>query len=414
MILQSDRKNFGGNIMDTFKKVLIWLGKIILMLGILAGLGYAWIMVLLLASDGIFGSGPSGFAVLALSAACLAVFIFICVKVSRLGTEKPDKSDSFWTKAKQPLLVIVPVAVIAIGIPVGFAVKDAAEDYFLKERAKNAVRTADEIIEYDNGGTYLAGFTILDTGLVKDTLLINYDSKTVSFIYYASLQEFEEFTLEKGEISGNQHLQYITALSSPGKTFSAYYNGEEINSHRTTGLRLEMEDGSVYSLKLDNEYLDLDTYPLINIMEAQEKADIVIAYGRNVLPSNYSGIESNTLLIDSDTKTFTMVYGDKDTISINTFGLIPTDSIEDIYLQAKIDLSIGTLYAYTGRFYKEEWEKKRTDGLFLITPDGKILIGNDESSSYGAWGYWYFYDSDYRCSEDHVNITANGIEYIRD
>lgn len=390
------------------KKFLIWLGKIILMLGILAAIGYVWVMILLSLGDGLFGSGPSGFVVLAISAACLAVYIFICIKISRLGTEKPNKSDSFWKKAKQPLLIIIPIVLIVAG----FALIDPIEQFFYEKRAQNAVNTADEIIEYQNDHNTL-GFTILNTGIKRDSIAINYRNKTVTFIFYGSYEQFKTYKLKTGDISDKQSsLQYITNLSSPGKTLSTYCFSEK--PHLTTGLRLEMEDGAVYSIELENEYLAIYAYPWINIMEAQETADTVITYGRNVLRENYFGIESNTLFINSGTKTFSVISGDEESMSCETFELIPVDRVEDIYLQAKIDLDIGTLYSYTGRLYQQEWEKKRTDGLVLITTDGKIFVDDDESDSHGIWGYWDLYHSEYRCSEDHVNITTNGIEYIRD
>ena len=392
-------------------KFLIWLGKVILMLGILAAAAVGWLFILFSQGDSLF-DGPSE-AELFLDGifflATVVLYIFLCIKISRLGTEKPEKSDSFLKKAKQPLMIIVPVILIAVGIPAGFAAKDAAEDFMEKKQAQHAVNTADEIIEYQNDHDTM-GFTILDTGIKRDSIAIDYGSKTVSFIFYGDYEQFKQFRLMKGEISGNQHLQYITKLSSPGKTLSAYYSGEENMSHRTTGLRLEMEDGSVYSAELDKEFLAVYSYPWVNIMNAQEISDIVINYGKNSLKENYFGIESNTLFIDSGTKTVSVVSGDEENISCITFELIPTDKVEDIYLQAKIDLDIGTLYTYTGRFYRDEWEKKRTDGMVLITKDGKIYVDDDESDSHGAWGYWYFYNSDYRCAEDHVNITSKGIE----
>ena len=389
-------------------KFLIWLVKVLLMLGLLAAAVTGWIFLLFILGGGLSGSGPSGgvaILIIILLLASAALYIFLCVKISRLGTEKPEKTDSFWKKAKQPLLIIVPVILIAVG----FMLVDPAMALITEMRAKHAVRTADEIIDYQNDRNELINYTILDTGLDRNSILINYRNKTVSFIFDASYEQLEKYKLEKGEIPSDQHLQYITKLSSPGKTFSTYYSGEENMSHRTTGLRLEMEDGSVYSTLVDNEYLAINSYPWVNIMNAQEASDVVINYGRNSLKENYFGIESNTLFIDSGTKNVSVVSGDEQAVSCYTFELVPFDRVEDIYLQAKIDLDIGTLYTYTGRFYPDAWEKKRTDGMVLITKDGKIFADDDDSDPHGVYGYWDFYNSEYRCSEDHVDITENGI-----
>ena len=313
----------------------------------------------------------------------------------------------FLKKHRLPLLIVIVLMLIIAA----FLLIDPIEHFFYEKRAQNAVRTADEIIEYQNDHNTL-GFTILNTGIKRDSIAIDYGKKTVSFIFYGDYEQFKKYKLEKGDISDKQSsLQYITNLSSPGKTFSTYWFSEK--PHLTTGLRLEMEDGSVYSAEFETEFLAIYSYPWVDIMNAQETADIVINYGRNVIKSNYFGIESNTLFIDSGTKTFSVVTGDEESLYCSTFELIPVDRVEDIYLQAKIDIGIGTLYSYTGRLYQQEWDKKRTDGLVLITPDGKIFV-DENRDSYEIWGYWNFYDSDYRCSEDHVNITPNGIEYIRD
>lgn len=391
-------------------KFLIWLGKVILMFGILAAAAIGWIFILLSQGDGLFGSGPSQ-GVLILDYiflfATAVLYIFLCVKISRLGTEKPEKTDSFLKKAKQPLLIIVPVILIVVG----FALIDPAEQLITEIRAKNAVRTADEIIEYQNDHDTMGG-TILNTGLKRDSIAIDYGRKTVSFIFDGGYEQIKKYRLEKGDISDKQSsLQYIANLSSPGKTFSTYCYGEK--PHLTTGLRLEMGDGSVYSAEFETEYFAINAYPWINIMNAQENSDIVLNYGTNSIKENYFGIESNTLFIDSETKTVSVVSGDDRHISCDSFELVPVEGpakIEDIYLQAKIDLDIGTLYTYTGRNYPDEWEKKRTDGMVLITKDGGIFADDDESNSHGVWGYWDFYHSEYKCIEDHVNITSSGIE----
>ena len=391
-------------------KFLIWLGKVILMLGILAGAAVGWLFILLSQGDSLF-DGPSEVELFLdgiFFLATVVLYIFLCVKISRLGTEKPEKSDSFLKKAKQPLTIIVPVILIAVG----FMLIDPAERLITELRAKHAVRTADEIIEYQNDHDTM-GFTILNTGLKRDSIAIDYGRKTVSFIFYGSYEQLKKYKLEKGDISDKQSsLQYITNISSPGKTFSTYCYS--LKPHLTTGLRLEMEDGSVYSAEFATEYFAMNAYPWVNIMNAQENSDIVISYGTNSLKENYFGIESNTLFIDSETKTVSVVSGDEQAFSCATFELVPVESplesIEDVYLQAKIELDIGTLYTYTGRFYDEDWNKKRTDGMVLITKDGGIFADDDESDSHGVWGYWDFYHSNYRCIEDHVNITSNGIE----
>ena len=389
-------------------KFIIWLGKVILMFGILVAAATGWIFLVSVQYGGGSGSAPAPWVIILdwiFMLATFVLYIFLCVKISRLGTEKPEKSDSFWKKAKQPLLIIVPVILMAMG----YMLIDPAMDLIAGLRAKYAVRTADEIIEYQNDHAYGVNGGIFNTGIKRDSIVINYDKKTVSFIFSSGYERrvFKKFVLKKGEIDPKQHLQYIAKLSSPGKTFSTYNNGEASSSSLTTGIRIEMEDGSVYSAEFETEFLAMLDHTWIGIMNVQENADIVINYGRNSLKENYFGIESNTLFIDTDTNTFSVLYGDKLSVSCSTFELVPTDRVEDIYLQAKIDLDIGTFYTYTGKIYDEQ-RKDRTDGMILINDDGIFTIKQPVE----IWGNWDFYNSEYRCSEDHVNITANGIEYI--
>ena len=80
--------------------------------------------------------------------------------------------------------------------------------------------------------------------------------------------------------------------------------------------------------------------------------------------------------------------------------------MENVYLQAKIDLDCGTVYTYTKETPNDG---RRTDGLALITNGGELLCGPDD-----LWRYWDFADSAYSCANSHVNITPNGIEYIND
>ena len=83
-------------------KFLIWLVKVILMVGILAAAATGWLFLLFIMGGGLSGSGPSApvfILMVILLIATAALYIFLCVKISRLGTEKPEKTDSFWKKA---------------------------------------------------------------------------------------------------------------------------------------------------------------------------------------------------------------------------------------------------------------------------------------------------------------------------
>lgn len=429
------------------KRFLIWLGKVALMTALLLAAGFGCFCVMLRHGLG-FGTYISNFDILIDIVLCLAIFvlcIFICVKISRFGTEKSDSSAGFWKKAKQPLITIIPAVAIAACIcVVGPIIYDAMWDKRYAEReiarqeaherntiiARETVQNADEIVVYGSGGEIFIEengekipYSPFGSGVYQPSAAINYAEKTVSLIFHSTdyyngdmSDELNVFVLESGEnIDTQEHLTFMAELSSPGKSFSVYrLHVGEYGNH--TGIRLEMEDGSVYSkdvslnppssYKFDGLYNDF--------MKASETADEIIPYGENVMPKNLFGLESNTMYIDYDNNTLYIFYqyGNRiycyDVILEKTEKVICEDWLDNFYLQAKINLeSGGTLYTFTTGNYIES-AKDKTDGFALYTKDGELY-------SYSRiMGYELdFYHSKYRVDKsEHVRITSGGIEKI--
>lgn len=425
------------------KKFLIWLGKVALIIILLAAAGFGCLCVRLRHGLG-FGTFISNFDILLDIVLCLAIFvlcIFISVKISRLGTEKPDKSAGFWEKAKQPITTIIPAVAIAACGPI---IEDAMWDKRYEEReiarqeayerntiiACETVQNADEIVVYGSGREIFIEengekipYSPFGSGVYQPSAAINYADKTVSLIFHSTdyyngdiSDELDIVVLESGEnIDTQDHLTFMAELSSPGKSFSVYnLHIGEYGNH--TGIRLEMEDGSVYSkdvslnppssFKFDGLYNDF--------MKASETADEIIPYGENVMPKNLFGLETNTMYIDYDNKTLYIFYqyGNciycYDVILEKTEKVICENWLDNFYLQAKINLkSGGTLYTFTTGEYIES-AKDKTDGFALYTKDGELY-------SYSRiMGYELdFYHSKYRMDKsEHVRITSGGIEKI--
>lgn len=433
------------------KKFLIWLGKVALMIGLLAAAAFAWFCILL-EQYGLGwgpGGGPSELESMldtVLIPATFALYIFICVKISRLGTEKPDNSAGFWEKAKQPLITIIPaLALAACILAIAPIIEDAIWDKRYEEReiarqeayerntiiARETVQNADEIVVYGSGREIFIEengeeipYSPFGSGVYQPSAAINYADKTVSLIFHSTDyyngdigDKLDIFVLESGENIDKQDLVFMAELSSPGKSFSVYHlHVGEYGNH--TGIRLEMEDGSVYSkdvslnppssYKFDSLYSDF--------MKASETADEIIPYGENVMPKNIFGIETNTMYIDYDKNTLYIFYQYGNCIECYDVILEKAEKVmyenwlDDFYLQAKIDLkSGGTMYTFTHTEYVE-YAKDITDGLALFTKDGELYY------HFRLMGYKLdFYHSKYRADKsEHVRITSDGIEKIEE
>ena len=384
--------------------------KIILMAALLCGMVVGWFIIAFSMSDGLFGGGPSEaeWAIIWLiSAAAFAAYIFLGIKLSRVGNARPEETDSIPQKAKQPLLVIIPSIALAVLVFAFPSLQYNFEEFITAKKAQAAVKNAEEIIQYEQGGN-IYGSTIYDTSVNKDSVLIDYDSKTVTFLFRSPFDECIQVKLQSGGLHGEQNFQYVTKLGSPGKTLTTFYSKEGYE-HLTSGILLEMENGTVYSAELDNEYLGLSVYPWGYIKNVLEASDISIPYG-NTFPDNYFEIEKSTLFLDTKTNTVSVAYCDEGRVGCSSYELQKTDKVEDIYLQAKIPLEVGgTVYAYAIGVSKDSWDKKRTDGFVLIDEDGSIFTDDDRDNPESFWGYWNFYYSEYKCPEEHVDITADGI-----
>lgn len=131
-----------------------------------------------------------------------------------------------------------------------------------KQKLDELLRTKDAEIPYNTHCINSSG--INGTEYKNDTVLIDYDTKTVGFLFSASYGRFYSFPLIEGSHAvDGYHIQKQWKLKVPGKELTTYYIDDD-SSHFTIGIKLEMADHSVYSvggLEADDGgcYLGLNT-----------------------------------------------------------------------------------------------------------------------------------------------------------
>lgn len=273
--------------MDKFKRFLIWAVKVISMTGLFTLFGYGFaVLVFSQLKGGLLNGSISktneiiDFCIVL--PVLIILYIFICIKVSRIDLPKPDKKDKFSKKLKQPLMIIIPVAVIVIGY------------FFIPEiktqlgyiRMENVERSADEVVVCGTGSKG------------KSKILIDYDKKSIIFSGY-SFEKIKEFELNNGTVDQNKYnFQFSEGLSYPGKSITTFYNRYD---HLTSAAELELENGQKYFCEFEEEYLAVNSQGFkASVLYAQKKADEVVVYGKNKLPENEYGVDHDTIYVNYD------------------------------------------------------------------------------------------------------------------
>ncbi|GEM_PF-5162994 len=362
------------------KKVLIIIGKILALLGVFA-LGCAGILILYfsLGKGGLFDFSISRAAeifVLITTIAFLIGYFIFAVWLCNLGTVPKEQKKSVGKKILHMLKYIVP-CVLAITL---LCAKNSIESEIKCAKARRYYQQADEIITYQNN--HDISVDILTTPLNKSSVLIDYDHKKLTFIYYFSYGKCSRYSLKKTESKPfeNLEIQFQTPLSEPGKTLTTYYKKSDstpTSDYRyTAGAVLEMQDGAVYYTEIPDEFLDFDSmgYLYRMMQEALACTDEKIVYGHNQFPDFVPDAESNTIYLDYDTNTLYILYGDSQTAFCTKAQLEPVENFpEEFYIQKKLELQNGILYLYRTAETTNKYDK-RIHGLILKTRDGLFQV----------------------------------------
>ncbi len=355
------------------KKVVLFIIKLAVMLALVAGAAYVALYIAFMDSWLLFCAVMSVIA---------AVFIAFGVWLSRLGTEKPPKDAPFLKKARQPFLLFAATAAVTVL----YAAYPEIADSIKKMQAKAWVNAADEIVCYQNNGDITA--TIMNTGLYRSSAAIDYSKMTVSFIYTYPFAEAERVRLKRTGSLPVSNIQFKAELSDPGKTFYTYHKSDDYRI--TTGVGIEMSNGDLYYVSVDNKYFDFDGISG-KIADALEAADLVFPYGRKPLPALAMGLETDSVLVDLDGLTLSVVYRssggfreitdqDYEYFSISESPLKKADGGAYPVKQHTEECEGYELFGYR-ETEPQDWNGNRSDGFVLVTPGGDTLEAED-------WGYY--------------------------
>ena len=144
------------------------------------------------------------------------------------------------------LFAIILLAVILSGCDVA-----AHELEFRMERERQRqefnsfMEIADEALCYNDNSYF--GDALMDSEFFRNTILIDYDSMTVGFLFNGGAgDEFYKYRLKESEPVSNENIQAAAVLHSPGAALTTFYPNEQ-QPHRTTAIQLETEDGRFFT-----------------------------------------------------------------------------------------------------------------------------------------------------------------------
>lgn len=319
-----------------------------------------------------------------LKSAVIAASVFL----SRIGAGRDDKSENSekpprWKKILRPAGIIDPVVIIvaAVVICAPILTKDVIGGKNEVRSVKADVAGADEIVTYENSGD-LYGDPMFDTDIYRDSMLLDYDKMTVTFLYRMNYCDYKQVQLtEDGFLPDENHILQFKQPLRDGGEVRVYYdkNGDGTSlrpSFKTCAVTVE-NDGKVYGAHFDSEPLGFESC-LDDLYALEERGLETKVYRNNELPSYAGNVKSDTLFFDPENRRIYSVYLDTSgfgvaNVRLEEWELVETEKIENVFIQAEFDLQNGNkLYAYGNEDYTEyasdpilKWQLTITDGLAL-------------------------------------------------
>ncbi len=359
------------------KNKIIWIIKAAIFVGLFFPLAYGLLFLLFITADMNEAVG-----VLILAAAA-AIYITLGVLIFRFGRKKQsaqenapqDKAKDRKSAVKQGVIFFAAsAAVIVLILSKGF-IFEKIERF----RARQAFKNAEETVRYQNDRDTCVN--IMTTPLNKNSVLIDYDTMTVTFIYYISYEKMDQVHLRKySDKDIKDPVQFKYELSGKGTMLTVY------GDWRTSGVSVETADGDFWYSDLKNEYMGFDRTVYQLAAEVENNADEAVEYAAEYSePFDMYGTEivRSTAGIDYDTMKLYLVYGSDGVVYGDTITMQKDGAMPEGMITAEIPFTRGTLYAYSADSSCFEENSGRCDGLVFEADDGSVYCSPEL-----VWGYY--------------------------
>lgn len=385
--------------MDKLRRALLFVAKALVLTVLLVLMGTGWLFLLFIQGGGLSENAKMPIYWVAIDillfAACIALYVFIAVTLSKLG-RKADQQPSRLKRARYPLLLALASAVPILIWAAAGPVKDFAEKRLALYRLENA----DVVIEYQNDLDYNAD--LLGTGLHRSTAIVDRSAKRATFIFNVSYDKMRSYKLKKGFSAKGLKLQFTQNIGD-GWIFSTYYSGDAI---RTEAIALENPDGTVWSKDIGGEWLDFNGVLCDELSKILTDTAQIVPYSEADLPPYAMGVEHNSVVPDMENGRLGIVYGaENNVVHCSSFTLNEVEMIFGVYVQAEVPLGGGaTLYAYANR--NDYAANCRTDGMAILTAEGRLY----ECAEYREWGRYGFENSIYAVDKSTLRDIASTID----
>ena len=384
--------------MNKVKKISSYIAKLVV-------LGVLFCLLFYLAIVSIF---TLGFFSLIVFPAEALFFIYCTMRLDVLGKGEKAKARKLGYRFLSSLPLLIPSVFLGLALSFHEAISDDISDFKEYKQSGIYYSQADEFIGID-GPVKKVSDGIMDTPLEGSTIMIDYDTKRVSFILSRGGGMLFSYKLSKDVQRPSEfRIQSERSLSSPGKTLRTYYKESRIDDH-TSFVELELENGEIWSSVTYTESFGIhNEFPLI--LEAVETSDKTIEYLDTELPQNEANMQHPSLLFDFDRMYAFIVYkedfysGAESTC--RDFKLTEYDyeenGVPDMEIVAKIELDSPWKEVYIYR-HEEEYYRYQ-NGLVLLSEDGKMYLGECTIAVSFIYG---FEDSKYAFSGDEHDIEKS-------
>lgn len=170
------------------------------------------------------------------------LYLILIFAISKIAKDKNDPKNIFIKHILQPFLLIIGVVIMFLIL---YGVK-YINNINEQNKIESIIKKADDVLEYNLAYEYNPSPKELQYR--HNTIFIDYDKMTISFLLIDYFHEFHTFNLIKDKNCNNtNNIQVDYTIPSSKNILRTFYPDEE-NEHRTTAIQLIMKDDSIYSV----------------------------------------------------------------------------------------------------------------------------------------------------------------------